>query len=287
MILRILKLKLGDSMILKAAFRNSYVFITAVVLGVLVSNMIFAFELAKNQNDKLQFINNTAGKYAHYDIVAYKQKLARGTMKSLVITYGFTEFKKRNGGLVAKESYCHAEQLTNQPFKSSIPDSFTRNIIPPEAKVTIENTNGIFSIYRPETPTPIGLELDDWVNDPFPTKIDDERFVDHDEDGKPGVTVKIKMFWLFPAEIYIARREIFSYRVFPKEGGELHGDVYDRSEQIVLGSSIGFAKFPNTPVVQDENLKKSPIILVPVEDDYDCDKLMKNRNKLFPKNPKP
>ena len=208
-------------------------------------------------------------------------------MRSLIITYGFTEFRKSGHGLVAKDSYCHAEQLTNQPFKSIVPDEFTRNIVPPEIKVKIIKRDGKLGLFRPKTPTPIGLDLDDWVNETFPTDQNDPRFNDDDDDGKPGVTVKMRIFGIFPAEIYIARREIFSYKVFPNSKNEFIGQVKDLSEQIVIGSKPRFLDFPPTPVLQDEDLNKSPIILIPVDEDYDCELLMKNRRKLFPKNPKP
>ena len=88
-------------------------------------------------------------------------------------------------------------------------------------------------------------------------------------------------------EIYIARREIFKYTVSLEKNGIFKGQVQDRSEQIILGSSPKFIKIPSAPFIQDKDLKKSPIILIPIENSYDCKKLMANRNNLFPKNNRP
>ncbi|NRA44949.1 MAG: hypothetical protein HRU09_08355 [Oligoflexales bacterium] len=247
----------------------------------------FSSHLAANDLSREEFMESAVGRYAHYDIVAYNQKVARNTMRTLIITYGFTDLKIENDQLIATESFCHAEQLSSQPFVTKIPDAMTTNIVPKSTPVDIKKQNGKWGFFRPETPTPIGVKLDDWANEPFPQDPNDPRLSDDDQDGKPGVTVKIRAYWLFPVEIYIARREIFAYHVFQQKDGKLEGHVRDRSEQIIIGSSPEFLKIPNAPFIQDKDPKKSPIILVPVSEDYDCSRLMKERKTLFPRNPKP
>ena len=249
---------------------------------IVFSSKIFAQDLSREE-----FMESAVGRYAHYDIVAYNQKVANKNMRTLIVTYGFTDLKIENDQLIATESFCHAEQLSSEPFITTIPDAMTTNIVPKSTPVDIEKQNGKWGFFRPETPTPIGAKLDDWVNEPFPQDADDPRLSDDDEDGKPGVTIKIRAYWLFPVEIYIARREIFAYHVLQSENGNLIGSVRDRSEQLIIGSSPEFLKIPNAPFIQDKDPKKSPIILIPVSENYDCVRLMKERNKLFPKNPKP
>ena len=249
--------------------------------------LALSHKLAANELTREEFMESTVGRYAHYDIVAYDQHIDRKTMKTLIITYGFTDLKIENDQLIATETFCHSEQISNQPFVTKIPDAMTTNIVPKSTPVQITKNNGQWGFFRPETPTPIGVKLDDWVNEPFPTDPNDPRLSDDDHDGKPGVTIKIKAYWLFPLEIYIARREIFAYHVSQIPNGNLVGYVRDRSEQIVIGSSPDFIKIPGSPFIQNKDPRKSPIILIPVSDDYDCKRLMKERNQLFPKNPRP
>ncbi|MFK7823500.1 MAG: hypothetical protein AB8G05_05055 [Oligoflexales bacterium] len=256
--------------------------IVTLLLFTLLSSQIFAHDLSREE-----FIDSTIGRYAHYDIVAYNQKVGPKTMKTLIVTYGFTDLKTEGDQLIATESFCHSEQLSSEPFITTIPDAMTTNIVPKSTPVSISKQNGKWGFYRPETPTPIGVKFDDWINEPFPQDAKDPRLSDDDGDGKPGVTIKIRAYWLFPVEIYIARREIFAYHVLLAENGNLTGHVRDRSEQLIIGSSPEFLKIPNTPFVQDKDPNRSPIILVPVSEDYDCNRLMKERRKLFPKNPKP
>ena len=224
-----------------------------------------------------------AGRYAHYDIVTYIAKMPMaGEMRSMVISYGFTDLRVEGDQLVEADSFCHSEYVANLPMKSTVDDAFTRAIVPPETKVAVTRENGKWTIYRPFTPTPVGVRLSG-PDDPFPTDPNDPRISDDDHDGKPGVTVKVKIFGL-PAQIYLARRESFAYTLSIQDNGKLSGFVTDQSLQLVVGASLPMLKQGPSPV-QNRDLTLSPILLVPVDASYDCDRLMQERESLFPKNP--
>jgi hypothetical protein len=144
--------------------------------------------------------------------------------------------------------------------------------------------DGRARVSRPETPTGIGVDLEDPANEPLPTDPDDPRIADDDGDGKPGVTATITVSEALAGEIYLARREIFAYLVDEQPDGSLIGSVSDRSEQLMVGASNDVF-LTQAEWVQYEDLSKSPIILVPVDADWDCDRLMAERNRVFPPNP--
>ena len=227
------------------------------------------------------------GRYAHYDVVAYQEQIFVAEMKTYVITYGISELSlDESGRLIATDRFCHATHKSNLPFKSEVPDSFTRAIVPRTAEVEVRDNNGQLSLWRPETPTPIGIKLAS-PNDPLPKDPRDAVPVDDDHDGKPGVTVKIKLYDRFDTELYIARREIFAYALnLDETTGQLKGYVSDHSEQLVLGSPLPFLRAQRSPT-QNPDLSLSPIILVPIttDDSFDCDKLMEERDQLFPAEP--
>ena len=58
----------------------------------------------------------------------------------------------------------------------------------------------------------------------------DPLISDDDNDGKPGVTVVVKLFGFIEGEIYIARREIFKNDLTLYSDGSLRGNVIDDSE---------------------------------------------------------
>lgn len=108
---------------------------------------------------------------------------------------------------------------------------------------------------------------------------------DDDGDGKPGVTVFVRLFGLIEGEIYLARREIFQNHLTLYSDGSLRGAVTDDSEQLVIGASLALLDAPNNPD-QWNDPGLNPIILVRVPDDIDtCEELMANRDAWFPPEP--
>ncbi|MCX6109931.1 MAG: hypothetical protein NTZ90_10065 [Proteobacteria bacterium] len=223
------------------------------------------------------------GRYAHYDIVAYDAPMALGVMRSQVITYGFTDLRIEGESFTQTETFCHAEHRSNLPFKSRVADSFTRAIVPPSAVPTLSLNGGVVRWLRPETPTALGIHLDDPSTEALPNDPRDPRISDDDHDGHPGVTVNIDLGFM-QGQIYLARREIFAYDLSSVAPGRFEGVVHDRSEQLTLGGYPSFIAADIHPV-QNGDLSKSPIILQRVDSDYTCDRLMAERDQWFPPEP--
>jgi hypothetical protein len=225
-------------------------------------------------------VESLAGRYAHYDVVAYQST----DMKTLIISYGFTDLAMKDGSLMATESFCHAEHRGDQPIETTISDAATRAIKPIAAKVDVSLRNGKLHLKRPPTPTGIGIEFADPANDALPTDPNDPRTVDDDGDGNPGITVHIKVTEEFQGDLYIARREIFQYEVTQQKNLSMIGTVTDNSEQLIIGASNPIF-ITRAEWIQVPDLNKSPIVLVPVEQSWDCEKLMTQSTEIFPEVP--
>jgi hypothetical protein len=221
-----------------------------------------------------------SGRYAHFDVVAYEST----DMKTLIISYGFTDLSVEDGTLIAEDSFCSSEHRSDQPIKVELSDAATQAITPVPTPVTLTVENGVARVSRPETPTGIGVDLADPANDPLPTDPNDPRINDDDNDGKPGVTSKITVTEDLKGEIYLARREIFAYDVDEQPDGSLVGVVTDRSEQLVIDATNPIF-LTQAEWVQNPDLTKSPIILIPVDDTWDCARLMAERPRIFPPTP--
>jgi hypothetical protein len=224
-----------------------------------------------------------AGHYAHYDIVAYDGETANGPLATFIVSYGFTDLVIEDGELVAYDSFCHAEYIANRNFETIFSDAATQAIQPVGAVVDVYEEDGVWKLWRPATPTLNGITGD--PNAPLSMDRNDPLISDDDGDGKPGVTVVVKLFGLIEGEIYIARREIFANALTLYSDGSLRGDVIDDSEQLVIGASLAILDTPNNPP-QRRDPGLNPIILIPVADDLDtCEELMANRDALFPPEP--
>lgn len=233
---------------------------------------------------KEQFMEKVTGKYSHYDVVSYEDNSTKTPMKTFVVSYGITEFFVRDGELYQKDSFCRASHIINQRgVESSFSDKSAQAIEPRIQKVDVQFRDGSWHIYRPPTPTLLGIEGDPEA--PLSTDPDDPRIIDPDGDGKPGVTVQIRLFSLLKGELYITRREIFSNYLTLYSDGSLRGYVEDRSEQFVLGASWKILEQPSrSEQVSDRGL--NPLILKPLPGAVrDCSGLLDGAADIFPDEP--
>lgn len=224
------------------------------------------------------------GHYAHYDVIAYEDVTTRRPMKTFIISYGFTDFRIEDGTLLQIDRFCHAEQKLNQKNVTSVfSDEATQAIRPRTQEVELEFEDGAWRVFRPASPTLLGITGDPSL--PLTTDTNDPNITDPDGDGNPGVTVKLRIGSFINGEIYLIRREIFQYYLTLNSDGNLYGYAEDKSEQLVLGASLRVLRQPSNQV-QLSDPDMSPVILVRVGDELDtCEELMHNRDLLFPEEP--
>lgn len=220
------------------------------------------------------------GRYAHFDVVAYEGD----GMKTHIISYGFSDLDVVDGELVTTQTFCFSEHRSDQPISVEMPDAATQAIVPEPVAVDLSVEDGRARLFRPATPTGVGVRLENPAEDPLPTDPADPRIADDDGDGKPGVTARVTVSPELSGEIYLARREIFAYDLTEQDDGSLTGSVQDDSEQLVVGASNP-AFLTQAQWTQHPDPSKSPIILRPVGRDWDCERLRAERDALFPPTP--
>jgi len=77
-------------------------------------------------------------------------------------------------------------------------------------------------------------------------------------------------------DLFLARREIFAYDLAEQADGSLRGVVRDGSEHLVIDTTNEVFRTP-AQWVQDPDLSRSSIVLIPVEGDWDCERLRRER----------
>lgn len=229
-------------------------------------------------------IEEIVGHYAHYDAVAYEDTTTRTTMRTFIISYGFTDFYLEDGKLMQSDRFVHAEQkLSRKNAGSVFSDEAVQAIKPRVSEVELTYDDGRWHIFRPATPSLLGINGDPLK--PLPTDPDDPNLTDPDRDGLPGVTVQISVGKFFKGEIYITRREIFRNYLTLNNNGTLSGYVVDNSEQFVVGASKKILNQESNSV-QYPDPGLSPVLLVPVDPEIDTyEELLLIRDKIFPEEP--
>lgn len=249
---------------------------------------LYNFEQVDSETSQLYDLETAkkeiVGHYAHYDVVAYEDTTTRTTMRSFIISYGFTDFYLEDGKLIQSDRFVHSEQkLSRKKASSIISDEAVRAIKPRVKEVELSFVDGRWHVYRPATPSLLGINGDPLQ--PLSTDLNDPNLTDPDEDGNPGVTVKISVGKFFKGEIYLTRREIFSNYLTLNSNGTLSGYIEDRSEQFIVGASKKILTQPSNSIqYPDKGL--NPILLVPISDEIDTpEELMELRDELFPEEP--
>ena len=78
------------------------------------------------------------GHYAHYDVVAYEDTTTKTTMRTFIISYGFTDFYLEDGKLMQSDSFVHSVQkLSRKNTSSGISDEATQAIKPRVQEVVL------------------------------------------------------------------------------------------------------------------------------------------------------
>ncbi len=228
--------------------------------------------------------NEIVGHYAHYDVVAYEDTTTRTTMRSFIISYGFTDFYMEDGRLMQSDRFVHSEQKLSRKNASSVfSDEAVQAIKPRVQQVELSFNDDRWKVYRSATPSLLGINGD--PSQPLSTDPYEPNLKDPDEDGNPGVTVKISVGKFFKGEIYLTRREIFSNFLTLNGDGTLTGYIEDRSEQFVVGASKKILTQPSNSF-QHPDKGLSPILLVPISEEIDTpQELMEIRDELFPEEP--
>ena len=167
-----------------------------------------------------------------------RQDTPAGPLSTFIISYGFTDLIMEDGELVEYDYFCHAEHKANQNMTTEFPDAAHPGY--PASKCSSRpffQKDGNWKVWRPATPTLIGIDGD--PDEPLSMDPNDPLINDDDNDGKPGVTVFVKLYGFIDGEIYIARREIFQNDLTLYSDGTLRGSVIDDSEQLVVGCIAG------------------------------------------------
>lgn len=81
-----------------------------------------------------------------------------------------------------------------------------------------------------------GVELEAPLTEPFPTDPDDDRVIDADGDGNPGVTMHLEGIG---CDRYMGQRQISNFYGFLEAPNDIRGTSVRRNETYVYGGSAG------------------------------------------------
>ncbi len=121
--------------------------------------------------------------------------------------------------------------------RMEISDAFVLSMPQAVWSAVLEPSEGGYSFVRPWMTVVSGAILEDPETDSLPTSPDDPRVIDQDEDGKPGLTVRVVVMGFISGEVYVVQRDRSRLSGTVLGPGAIDGLVEWTSEQSVLGAS--------------------------------------------------
>ena len=162
-----------------------------------------------------------------------------GTVTNETINYLLIRVTQDGRQLTLKSQVCDVDVDSDfTKVRTIIPDAFADAL--PDSTRTGELTrrDNRWRLEVDRVLNVVGARLREPTSERLPTSADDPRVVDGDDDGRPGLTVKIR--GMVNGKIFVVQRgwDAYSGTIFSEE--RIRGDVRWSTEQKVLGSTSIF-----------------------------------------------
>jgi hypothetical protein len=201
------------------------------------------------------------------------------TLKTLTVLR--LEAQQRGLDLTVTFEPCTVESESSTPFFRVIfPEAFVKNMGIAIKPARLEPSGDGFRFFQPQFTQVRGVRLQDPEKDPLPTDPNDPRIFDQDNDGKPGMTIRVNVLGFLEGEIYIIQRDWNSLRSTVLTPTIIDGLIEWGSDQVVIGASNPLlqSQSENTPDPKPEN---SYFRTTRIDAKADCAQILKDRDKLF------
>ena len=159
--------------------------------------------------------------------------------------------ERNNSGFSVLETHCAASiDDGTMMVETTIPDAFQRALGVTERAAHLVPSSGVDQptddhAFAPRIVFPwntqlLGVRLDDPENDALPSDATDPRVFDQDNDGHPGMTVRLEIMGLISGEVYVVQRNRNRLVGTVVSAGFLRGTIEWETDQVILGASSPF-----------------------------------------------
>ena len=163
---------------------------------------------------------------------------------------------------------------------TEIPEAFLRSLGVVKRTAALEPAADGWRFVEPWPTEVYGARLADPLNDPLPTAADDPRVFDQDEDGQPGITVRVAILGLIAGEVYVVQRlsKLLEGQVVTSD--LIRGLITWTNEQVTVGASSSFLATGGNAEV-DPVRERSYFVAIRVPAGTSCDDLKESWRALF------
>jgi hypothetical protein len=160
---------------------------------------------------------------------------------------------------------CHIEMRSSSSLvRTELPSALQRLLGDVEVQARLIRHPGGLRLRQAPRWLVLGAKLRDPEHDPLPESAADPRVFDHDGDGKPGVTVRVR--GIVNGEVQVVQRGASALHG-ERDAHGFHGAVHFRTEDVVIGATKAALR-KRTKTHPDPS--RSTFVLRKVRADLDC-----------------
>ena len=192
-----------------------------------------------------------------------------GRVRSTTTSIVLYEVRHQGDQLTGSGRVCDVRIVSDPSFvATTLPDAFLRALPEPVIDARLAEANGTLSLEQAPVWSVVGANLDRPLTESLPQSADDPRVCDSDEDGNPGVTVRIG--GLVEGEVYIVQRGWSRYTgLLDPRLRAFRGEVEFGQEQVVLDASRRVLR--SQPPMEPSNTPGSnTFVMAPLDDGAGC-----------------
>lgn len=208
-----------------------------------------------------------------------------GTIRVLSTVFGVAQVHAdpSTGQLSMWQSGCHMEVVGEatgllEGITFEVPDPVVRGTRFDWVALTLAKVGSAYHWRTGVFDAAVGWARTDH-GEAIPTAASDQRVVDADGDGHPGVSIRVG--GLLNTEIYVAQRQRFALEGDATEAARMVASNVDTSEQVVLGSASLLLTGVDIAVRKDVDSSDDVAVLVRTADRLSCDDLRAQAGTLF------
>jgi hypothetical protein len=210
----------------------------------------------------------------------------RDDLAQLTTDYTRVEIVKDGKAYLLRERGCRREVTSRgnllTDIQVTIADAVPQSLPEMESVLEVSVSGEHVRFEKAESQAPLGF-VAQFDSDPLPQSLDDARVRDGDGDGKPAVTVHVRVGAALEGDEYFVQWNRTRYSAERDAQGNFSGENFDRSEQIILGTTPGDEALASPRTVRDaEDTSHNRVELVRLEKPLDCAGMLGELDRLFP-----
>ena len=188
-----------------------------------------------------------------------------GSIETITRSVALHELRQEGDRLFGPGILCDLQSdMKPRLVETVYPPALIQSLPQPRLDGRLISSDGKLVFHQPKETIVIGANLEDLEGEPLPTDPDDDRVVDQDADGKPGITVQVRGF--VSGDVFVTQRNSAEFRVERSESG-FAGRLRFNTEQNILGATSDRLKTP-TPAVPVPS--KSYVQMIQLAEDATC-----------------